>query len=411
MTAIASAILKTMYVDEISVNTYKGAGKFWPLIEKTTDFGGTNITVTQQYADITGRSASLANASTNVGDGAAAVYTITRNRDYAVVKIDHETLEASIAKSDQALEDYLKQQGDSAFRKITKSIHQAAWSNGGGAIGRVTNISSATLDLVSRYDAVNFSVGDVVYASNYDGTGTGTDRSGTATIIAITRNSGGTATLTASANWTTAITGLTANDYLFIQGDRASKFKGVPAWVPYAAPTSTAFFGVDRTVDVERNAGVRIDGSDMSLEEALLELDAEMSIHADNDFNGIYFMHPKDRKALSAQMGSNRQIANEVTNGTIGFKGFMIEGELGEHTVLSDNQVPQGYCWLLNMDTWKFRGLGVAPRLLTTGDDLAGLRIDGSSPEDASKNRFVARGQFVCDMLSSNGVVKLSTAA
>ena len=408
MTAIATAILKQMYDGDLHVNTYTASGTFWPLIKKTTNFGGKNRVVVQQYSDITGRSATFSDADANVGDGAASEFTVTRNRDFAVIKTTHEELEASIGDGEQALWDYLKQQGDSAFRKITKSIHQAAWSNGGGAIGRVTNISGTTLDLVNRYDVVNFSVGDQILASDYDGTGSGTDRTGTATIASITRNNNGTATLTASANWTTAISGLVNNDYLFIEGDRGNKFKGVPAWVPYTAPGATPFFGVNRTVDIERNAGVRIDGSGLSIEDALLELDVEMSIHSDIEFDGVVFMHPRDRKALANSMGSRREIQNEVSNGTIGFKGFTIDGQLGTHTVLADNQVPQGYAWLLNKDSWEFAGLGVAPRLSTTGDELASLRVSG---EDASKSRFVARGQFICTMLNSNGVVKLSTAA
>lgn len=410
MTAIESAILKQMYDGELHVNTYNSSGTFWPLIKKTKDFGGKNFVVVQQYADISGRSATLSNADGNVGTGSASEFTVTRSRDYAVIKTDNEDIEASIVDGQQALVDYLKQQGDSAFRKITKSIHQAAWSNGGGAIGRVTNISGTTLDLVNRFDVVNFSVGDTLVASDYDGTGTGTDRSGTAVIAAITRNNAGVATITATGNWTSGISGLTANDYVFIQGDRGAKFKGVPAWVPFTAPSSTAFYGVNRTIDVERNAGVRVNGKTLglSMEDCLLELEAEMSVHSENDFNGVFFMHPRDRKALSSSMGARREIQNEVKNGTIGFKGFTIDGQIGEHTVLADNQVPQGYAWLLNMDTWEFKGLGTAPRLLTTGDDLSGLRVSG---EDATKSRFVARGQFICNQLSSNGVVKLPSAA
>lgn len=405
MADLGVAILKQMYKPGVESNSYKTGGPFWAMLKKRTDFGGKNRVVVQRYSNPTGRSATFSNSQTNRGEGAFGEFTVTRASDYANIKLVNEEIEAAMVDGEQALAELMKLEGDAAFDQITDSLHHGLWQNGGGAVGRVGSISTTALTLLSRFDVVHFHVGQELVASDYDGTGSGTDRSGTATVTAINRSTG---VLTTDSNWTAQISGLTANDYLFVQGDRALKIKGAPAWVPYAAPTSTAFFGLDRTADTERLAGIRVDGSSGTIEEALQLLDGEVHLHAGRMIKGSYFLNSKDYAELLTELGNSRRREASVEVAGIGFSGVYVDGPGGSHTAFADFEVPRGYAWLLDMDTWTWWGLGRAPRLLTTGDDLPGLRI---SNEDATESRFVYRGNLVCDKLICNGVVKLPTAA
>src|SRR5690606_14920232 len=45
---------------------------------------------------------------------------------------------------------------------------------------------------------------------------------------------------------------------------------GIAEWVPETAPGSTAFFGVNRAVDSDKLGGIRVDGSGLNMEDALV---------------------------------------------------------------------------------------------------------------------------------------------
>src|SRR5690606_15045282 len=60
-------------------------------------------------------------------------------------------------------------------------------------------------------------------------------------------------------------------DTLNVLGDYNAKLSGLGAWIPASAPSVTPFFGVDRTVDVTRLAGVRVSSAGKPLDEALVD--------------------------------------------------------------------------------------------------------------------------------------------
>lgn len=407
MAGLSSAILKQMYKPGVETNTYKTGGPFWAALQKTTDFGGKNKVITQRYANPAGRSATFADSQSGRAESQFGVFTMTRSSDYANIAISNEDIEAALVQGDQALAELMEHEGNGAFQQITNSLHHGLWQNGGGAMGVAGTPSTTSLPLATRSDIARFYVGQEIVASDYDGTGSGTDRSGSATITGITMT-GTTATLVTDANWTTQITSLTAGDYLFVKGDRGLKIKGVPAWVPYTAPGSTAFFGQDRTEDILRLSGTRVDGSTGTIEEALQLLDGEIGLFSEAVPNRKGFMNTKDYAQLLIELGPSRQRQAEIEVAGVGFKGVYVDGPGGSTEWYADNEVPLGYAWSLDMDSWKWYGLGRTPRLLTTGDDLSGLRL---SDADSTEARFVYRGQLGCDRLIGNGVVKLPTAA
>lgn len=82
-----------------------------------------------------------------------------------------------------------------------------------GVRGRVFDVSGPVLTLGRASDARKFKVGDVVHAATVPG-GDGLDdlRSGSVTLTAV-----GSGTLTASADWASAIPGIAKGDYLCVE--------------------------------------------------------------------------------------------------------------------------------------------------------------------------------------------------
>ena len=115
-------------------------------------------------------------------------------------------------------------------------------------------------------DVTNFEVGMEIVFSTADGGGS--VKSGSVTVNGVDRDTG---ILTVDAQ--TAIdggTGSASDDFIFVEGDYDLKIKGLQAWLPNTTPSSSPFFGVDRTADATRLGGIRYDGSSQPIEEALV---------------------------------------------------------------------------------------------------------------------------------------------
>src|SRR6476620_7318838 len=89
------AALQTIY-DESKINrlAYEDhVALAW--LAKREDFTGDELKCFLVYGNPTGRSASFSVAQANKGPGKYKAFTLTRARDYGLVSIDNETIEAS----------------------------------------------------------------------------------------------------------------------------------------------------------------------------------------------------------------------------------------------------------------------------------------------------------------------------
>lgn len=207
--------------------------------------------------------------------------------------------------------------------------------------------------------------------------------------------------------------GASAGDWLFIAGDRvtssytfasARKIAGLEAWNPITAPTTgDSFFGVDRSVDVTRLSGQRLDISALQPEEgyitalaALAREDSEPS-HIFTSFN--------DEKNLKLALGS-RVDAEYTSVGDIGFESIRLRGPNGTVKVYADRNAPVGYARLLQLDTWELKHLGD----LVNKGDAAG---DGGMAREYQADRFEGRmsfyGNVLCYAPHKNMVATLAT--
>lgn len=399
MTTFAAA-LKQHYVDFTVKNLVYKNNPALAMIGKDEKFGGLNMPLPLIYGNPQGRSATFSNALNQKTNSQIKAFTLTRVSDYSLANIQNEVLEASQGDSDAFMR-AATTEIDGAIQAATRSLAGAMYRNGTGSIGQISSgstVASTSITLANINDVVNFEVGMTIAASATDG---GANRSGSAVITAIDRSTG---VLTTGSNWSTQISSLATGDYLMVAGDLNSKIKGFDAWIPMPGVlTNSSFFGVDRTLDATRLAGVNYDYSGVPLEEAVVDLAAR--IGREGGVPDKCFMDFTNYANLEKALGS-KVIYQTVKDaeGIVGFEGIKIHGPKGPITVIPDLNCPSDRFYMLQWDTWKLYSLGMAPKLLKS-DGMEFLRV---SSADAVEVRVGYYAQLGCVAPGWNGVGKLS---
>lgn len=291
---------------------------------------------------------------------------------------------------------------DGAFRSITNSAASALFRSGTGTIGRVGTISTGVITLTNPADIVQFEVNQVLQANATDG---GVPRAALGYVIAVNR-SAGTLTVASSGLGGSAATpsGWVGNDYLLVQGDVNAKIKGLAAWLPATAPTTgDNFFGVDRSQDVTRLAGLRYDGTAQTIEEALI--DASSFLAREGGKPDVCITNFATYAALEKSLGSKVQYVDMKGPAEIAFRGIMVNGANSMIKVFPDRNCPAQTGYLLQMSTWCLNSLGDVPQILRYGDGLEMLRVSNA---DAGEVRIGYYGQLATNAPGWNSYLALS---
>lgn len=383
--------LKTLWPQSRVENLTYQNQPLYALVPKMTGFGGANAVITVQYGDTQGRSSAFATAQANKGNLNSKAFTVTRAKDYALASVDGEVIDASQG-NDKALASAWDREVSSALHALKRSIGQSLYGDGTGAVGQ-SNSTASPMTLLQIRDIVNFEVGDQINASpNAD---LSSPRTGTGTITAINR---GTGVIT----YTGTITSLAASDYIYKAGDGNAKMKGLKAWIPTAAPSATTFFGVDRTADTTRLAGLPLDVSAMSPSEGLLYAANQLGIQGASPSH--MFCHFDQYTNIQHDLGA-KVMYEELRVGEIGFEAIRINGPTGPIKVIPDLNCPYGFAWMLQLDTWELMSLGAMPKFL----DFDGLKMLRESTSDAYEVRVGYYAQLVCNAPGWNACLTMPT--
>jgi hypothetical protein len=392
-TTALNAVLKTLYNQKkVNLLTYPD-NPFYAMCPKRTDFVGANKVVAIRNGAPQGRGASFGVALANMSASVYNKFTVTRVKDYAFGQVTTEAIRAS--KNDAgALVDGLKEEVDGAIYTCMRSLAINMFKNSGGARGVISSgstVGSPTITLATITDVTNFEVGMVLNLSSADGT-SGAKRTGTVTLTAVDRTLG---TLTASGNWTAGIAAAATGDFIFQNGDieaTKSMVSGLAAWVPTTAPTGgDNFFGLDRSTDPVRLAGVRYTGGTGGPIEEIL-VDTAALVVREGGKPGVAFLNPIDYgnfvKQLSTKVIYDR--AQSFDEPDIGFKAVELMGPKGPIKVVADLNCPKGIGYMLQLDTWTLESLGPAPGII----EEDGMRI----LRDASTDSYIVRVGYYANM-------------
>lgn len=417
--ASVAGILKELYDDQkVQWLTYKD-NPVLAMMKKEEKFPGKYYPVPVVYGLVNG-SATFSNAFNNQSSPLVAEFLVTRVADFSLATIDGQLLAA--AQSDPgAFIDGAELMIDAAFQNAVNRIASAMFRNGAGTIGQIgATITGASpaylLTLANPDDAVQFEVNQVLVAvQNVDGSGTAP--TATAMIVAVNRSTG---VLTLSSTDATLATDWPATYFLATQGDLPNtsnnnfqptgstttnsllKLAGFAAWLPLAGPQAgDSFFGVNRTLDTQRLAGVTFDGSQLSLEEALLQGSGRVALNGGRPDTGICSY--STYTALIVSLGSKVQYIDEKI-GEIGFRGVQVNGANTVMSVFPDRNCPDGLIYILEMDSWCLRSQNPAPHILKYMDEIEILRVPGV---DAAELRVGGYMNLYTNKPGHNGVIKV----
>lgn len=373
-----------------------------------------------EYGTPQGRSHTFANAQNQQTPTALVSYFVYVISDYQLVTITNLLMEQTKSNAG-AFVDAAKLQIDGGFRNITNNIAFELFADGTATRGISTSASTqngtvasgTVLPLTNAQQIVQFEVGMLLVASATQGSAPSTD---TVLVTAVDRANGivtGTASASSlSGNWAIG----SGSAYLSISGDLPAAgasstssylaLSGLAAWIPVTTPASNDnFWGVNRSADPTRLAGLRYNASSYTIEEGMTN--ALAFLNREGGKPDLAIMDFASYAALVNALGAKVQYVqvnhDEVE---VAFEGITFQSAYGRVTVLADRSCPPQTCYLLTMNTWKLRSLGKVPHILTYGmEGLEGLRVGNA---DALEIRVGYYGNLICSAPGWNCVVTLS---
>lgn len=386
-----------------------------PKDESPDGFAGKYIPVPLEYGNPQGRSHSFSSAQGNQTATSLVSFFVYVISDYQLVTITNLLMEQTKSNAG-AFVDAAKLQMDGGFRNITNNIAFELFGSGTATRGRIAAAGysfvnpTATIQLANPQSVVNFEVGMTLRASATDG-GAISDDTG---VVASVNRASGVITLTMSdaspdSEWANGA-------YLTVDGDLPAAgasstgsflaLSGLAAWLPQTSPSlSDNFWGVNRSADPTRLAGVRYDASSFTIEEGITN--ALALLNREGGKPDLIIMDFASYAALVNALGAKVQYVqvkhDEVE---VAFEGISFQSAYGRVTVLADRSCPPQTAYVLTVSTWKLRSLGKVPHILTYGlEGLEGLRVGNA---DALEIRIGYYGNLICSAPGWNMVVSLS---
>lgn len=431
--ASSIAVLKELYVDNSDfmkdlVYAKNPSFALVPKNESSDGLAGKYIPVPIQFGDPQGRSHTFTNAQGNQTPNSYDSFFVYIIQDYQLVTITNLLIEQTKSNAG-AFVDEMKREMDGGIKNLSNNMAFEQFGSGtatrGVTSGAVANPSGSiyTITLANIQNVVNFEVGMTIQASATDGGAvipTGTPLVPDLGLVTAVNRGTGVITFTEAqgaphTNWLTG-------SYITVQGDipaaggsgsgplgQSGSYlaaSGFSAWMPATDPASNdSFWGVNRSVDPTRLAGLRYDASSYSIEEGVTNgLGFANREGADPDTLILTF---QSYTALENALGAKVQYVDiHHDEADIAFEGIRFHSAYGYVTVFADRNAIAYTGLALTMDTWKLRSLGKAPHILTYGlEGLEGLRVGNS---DALEVRVGCYYNYTCNAPGWNLRVVLS---
>lgn len=361
-----SNILKTKYDQK---KFYQFAYMKAPLMgrmRKDEKFGGNNARISVRYSVPQGGSGTFSNAQANKTTSSDVGFLLTRGKDYQVSGISGEALDAGEG-DENSIYNALKGEMDGSLRNLSRSMAISMYRNGGGARGKgdgAYSVAGTVITLATPADITNFEVGMILKLSSTDGT-SGAVRAGSVNVVGVNRILG---TITTNVAVNAGVTSPVNTDFIFRDGDHGGASgilaKGLLGWLPQTAPVGgDNWFGVDRSVDTTRLAGILYNGQGGNKEETLI--DAAAYAGREGATIDACYLNNLDRSDLVKSLGTKAEYEPvKSSDGVIGYKALIIQGEDGPIKVMADVNCPKGSFFMLQEDTWVAKSIKAAPRFL-----------------------------------------------
>lgn len=397
----ASAALKAYYSTQRVEDLMYKDNVLYALMPKVKDFYGKNYPLPVRVTNPQGRAGTFTNAQNQKTPSVYKDFTLTRAKNYGTASIDSESWMASMTNPGAFLR-LATNEINGTLESLKRSVAWSLYGDGSGALGTVSTYSSANPAVVTLSnvdDIVKFEVNMTIEIRSGATVRTLTTVGGTivSTVITGIDRDIGTITLGNIDN-SGPTTTVVAGDTLNVVGDYNVLLTGLLGWVPPTAPTSTLFFGNDRSVDKTRLGGIRVQSTGKPLDEAYI--DAARRIGREGGSPDYGFISFTKYASLEKTLGS-RIIYDDVEVGNVGFRGIKIQGPSKPMMIMPDRDCPTNYSFLLTMDSWGLYSLEEPVMIL----DLDGNKVLRESSADSYEVRCASFSQLGCDFPGANAVM------
>lgn len=420
------AALKELYVDDKDyMKNIVYAKNPWlamiPKNESPDGFAGKYIPVPLEYGNPQGRAHTFANAQNQQTASDVVSYFVYAVQDYQLVTITNLLMEQTKTNAG-AFVDEASRTLDNGFRNLSNNMAFELFYGGTATRGQVSSAGTAisgttlTFTLADPQTVVQFEVGMSLQGSATDG-GAALAGSGAAVLVAqVATVNRGTGVITANVIQDTYSSTWPAATFLQVYGDIGTAgastiagllgLSGMAAWVPSSDPITTDnFWGVNRSADPTRLAGLRYNASSQTISEGLTSaLGFANREGASIDLIIIDFV---SYTTLVNELGAKVQyVMLEHDEVEVAFEAIHFHSAYGKVPVLADRSAQAQKAWCVTTDTWKLRTLGKAPHILTYGmEGLEGLRVGNA---DALEIRIAYYGNLINSAPGYNMQVTLS---
>lgn len=397
-----AAILKEVYPNGLPNEFLYKRSPLLALFKKDTEsLMSEDVKIPTSWGHPQGVGANFTTARANITGQKNSAFKLTHANYYGFATLQGDAIDRSKSNKGSFIR-YLESEIEKTKYTMGMSLSKLLLGNGSGVIGQISSSStpgsSPTITLADPTTARWFEVGmKVVGAASDAATGGSLRGSGAAaTLTAVDRSAG---TLTVSGNWTASISGLSASDYLFREGDWQAVLSGYEAWIPQSAPGATAFFQVDRSVD-SRLGGVRATLTDRNIIEGVQ--DAIELVSREGSAADFGALNSKTWLSLSKALqsdGALRMGTLKSEDADVGFKSITVTGPNGDCEIISDPSVPAGRFLCGQLDTFTIYSMGDLIRVLDTDGNVV-LR---QGTADGVELQLVSRSQLGCSAPGWNG--------
>jgi hypothetical protein len=343
----ADAMLKQMYDVPAMVDLSYSDRPFFALVNKRGGEGGNGVKIPLAISTSQGFAPTVAQAQAVLAAQDLEAFTVTPVVLLSVARISGLTLESSMS-SKQAFAKGAKMVIDAAVKRLANGVSSGLFRDGSGIIGQISSagISTGVFVLTNPADVVQFEVNQALQAL----TGAVAPlRAGTGYVIAVNRVSGSITVSTSLGGAAGTPSGWAASDSLVTAGTFNLQIKGLGAWLT-SAGLSTPYFGVDRTKDSTRLAGVIYNGSTLSVKDAIVN--AINLVAREGGKPDYVFMNFESYTQLSQDLQSNVIYTSLEGPGKVSFSGFRFQGPKGEVIVVPDRDCEPKTAYLVQLDSW-----------------------------------------------------------